>query len=143
MNIRVLVVGNSEENIQPEAEMLKNRGFVAYTGHESTVEEMIEEVKPHVVYFNAANPDSKTTRVYHTLLKKMRINHIPVVYTLAEDDAYIVNKTVSRQKKSYILDNIVDSIKIALLDESLLLNKLIKKVSRATTLDMPSYAQIA
>ncbi len=132
MNIRILVVGNDENVIKPEAEMLKQRGFAAYTGDASNVDEMIEEVKPHVVYFNPSAIGGKTTRIYHSLLKKMRLSRIPVVYTLAEDETYIVNKPTQRKKTRYIQDNIIDSIKLALLDDEFILNKLLKNVQKRT-----------
>ncbi len=117
MNVRILMVGNNEDHLLPEAEMLKQRGLQVYTSSEDCIADMIDEIKPDVVYFNPEEPGVHSTHVYHDLLNDMKHVSVPVIYTLVEDDTYIVNRkrTSSRDKRSVITDNIVDGIKAALL----------------------------
>lgn len=119
MSIRILMVGNDAQHLLPEAEMLKQRGLQVYTSTEGTVDEMVEEIKPDIVYFNPDAPGVSSTKVYHHMLDNIHFARIPVIYTLLEDDTYLVNRkrTMSKDKRSLITDNIVDGIKAALSDD--------------------------
>ena len=122
-----------------EAEMLKNRGFMVYTCEEENVDEAIAEIKPDVVFVNPHDPGLHSTKVYHQLLDNIKYASIPVIYTLSEDDVYLVNRkrTASREKRSVITDNIVDGIKSALLADSLTAKRRMK-VNR--NIQFPYYA---
>lgn len=120
MRIRILMVGNDPQYLAPDAEMLKERGFGVYTCNDNCVSEMIEEVKPAVVFINPDNPGLSSTKVYHDLLDNIQYASLPVIYTLSEDDVYLVNRkrTASRDKRNMICDNVIDSIKTALLADT-------------------------
>lgn len=119
MNIRILMVGNDAEHLFPEAVMLKERGLQVYTSSELNIDEMVDEVKPDVVYFNPDEPGTNSTKVYHHMLDSVQYSSIPVIYSLLEDDTYLVNRkrTISRDKRNIIADNIVDGIRMALSDK--------------------------
>lgn len=117
MRLKVLMVGNSE-GANADAEMLRDRGFLVYTCSETTVNEMVEEVHPAVIFLNPEDSNnSKSIDVYNALLGNIFYTNYPVIYTMSEDDVYIVNRkrTSSKDKRTVISDNIVDSIKVALL----------------------------
>lgn len=116
MRIKVLMV--SDKGIMPvtDAIMLKERGFWVYTCNNSVVNEMVTEVKPDIVFFNPEEPDSDNTRMYQSLLHDSAAAKIPVMYTLAEDDTYLVHlKRNKYHKPNMVTDNIIDGIKISLL----------------------------
>lgn len=143
MRIRILMVGNNAEYLTPDAEMLKDRGFAVYTCDETCVNEMIDEVKPAVVFINPDNPGLVSTKVYHELLDNIHYASLPVIYTLSEDDVYLVNRkrTASRDKRNVICDNIVDSIKTALLSNTTFSKR--KRVKLHGNYPFPFYASRA
>lgn len=114
------MVGNNAEYLAPDAEMLRDRGFAVYTCSDNIVSEMIEEIKPSVVFVNPDAPGLSSTKVYHELLDNIHYASLPVIYTLSEDDVYLVNRkrTASRDKRNMICDNVIDSIKTALLADT-------------------------
>lgn len=133
MRIRILMIGNDAAYLIPDAQMLKDRGFVVYTSNEENFEGMIAEIKPDAILVNYSNPGLNSTRVYHSILDNVQYANIPVVYTLSEDDVYLVNKsrtTMSRDKRNIICDNIIDSIKTALLDNASFTRKSRVKIGR-------------
>lgn len=134
------MTGDNPENMKAEADMLKSRGFLVYTCSEENVDDAIPEVKPDVVFVNPHDPGLHSTQVYHELLDNVKFASIPVIYTLSEDDVYLVNRkrTISRNKRNIITDNIIDGIKCALLPEDISTNH--KKVRAGKTIPLPYYA---
>jgi PleD family two-component response regulator len=127
------MIGNDAAYLIPDAQMLKDRGFIVYTSNEDNFDGMIEETKPDVIFVNYNNPGLNSTRIYHSILDNVKFANIPVVYTLSEDDVYLINKsrtTMSRDKRNIICDNIIDSIKAALLDNASFTRKSRVKISR-------------
>src|SRR5438128_2089064 len=117
MRIRILIVGNKSA----DAEMLRDRGFAIYTCNENTLYHILPEVKPDVIFINSDDPqDFSSTKLYNQMLDNVQYASYPVMYTLAEDDVYLVNKkrTASKDKRTVITDNIIDGIKMALLPTS-------------------------
>jgi len=140
MRIRILIVGNKSA----DAEMLKDRGFAIYTCNENTLYNMLGEIKPDVVFINSDDPqDFSSTKLYNQILDNVQYASYPIMYTLAEDDVYLVNKkrTASKDKRTVITDNIIDGIKMALLPASARKSKKIDIISRNITL--PFYANRA
>jgi len=137
------MVGNNAEYLAPDAEMLKERGFAVYTCSDDIVSEMIDEVKPAVVFINPDNPGLSSTKVYHELLDNIHFASLPVIYTLSEDDVYLVNRrrTASRDKRNMICDNVIDSIKTALLADTDFKKR--KRVKLNTDFHTPFYASRA
>ncbi|WP_276131708.1 hypothetical protein [Polluticoccus soli] len=139
MRIRILMTGAEQEYMRTEAEMLKDRGFLVYTCEEENIEEAISEIKPDLVFVNPHDPGLHSTKVYHELLDNIKYASIPVIYTLSEDDVYLVNRkrTASRDKRNMITDNIVDGIKCALLADSITPKKRVR-INR--NIQFPYYA---
>ena len=110
------MVSNQGKQPVSDAEMLRERGFMVYTCNNALVSEMVNEVKPDIVFFNPEEPDPDCTKQYHNLLKDTDAADIPVIYTLLEDDIYLINlKRNKRNKKNLIADNIIDGIKTSLM----------------------------
>jgi response regulator RpfG family c-di-GMP phosphodiesterase len=120
MRIKVLMV--SDKGIMPvtDAVMLKERGFWVYTCNNGLVNEMVTEVKPDIVFFNPEQPDSGNTKAYQNLLHNNVVAHIPVIYTLAEDDMYLVHlKRNKCYKQNMVTGSIIEGIKLSLLAASM------------------------
>jgi hypothetical protein len=115
MRIKLLLTGNDTNHLAPEVDMLKERGFLVYTCEQHNAEAFVDEIKPDVVYINSASPNATTTNIYRRLMSRISLTKLPVIYTLTEDDAYLVSpKTDKYNKRSMICDNILDAIKAAL-----------------------------
>ena len=117
MNLGVLMIGNDPGYLAADVSVLRQRGFRVYTSvNPEITEELVDEVKPDVIFINWQQPVKESTDLYHEVLDNIRFVCIPVVYTLAEDDVYLVNRkrTAIREKRNDICDNIVDAIKTAL-----------------------------
>ena len=117
MRIKILMVG-ANGDMNADAEMLRDRGFMVYTCKENIVKEMTDELQPAVIFLNPTDANnSDSLNVYNELLGNIFYTHYPVIYTMSEDDVYIVNRkrTTGKDKRTVICDNIVDSIKVALL----------------------------
>lgn len=118
MRIRVLMVNGEMHPTAPDAEMLKERGFAVYNCTDAIATEVAKEIRPDVIFINPDNPGLGSTKVYHEILDDVAFASIPVIYTLSEDDVYLVNKkrTGSRDRRNIITDNIIDGIRSSLLD---------------------------
>ncbi|RYE21641.1 MAG: hypothetical protein EOP51_15150 [Sphingobacteriales bacterium] len=116
MRIKVLMTGNDAENMALEAEVLKEHGFLVYTCPEDNAEAFVGEIHPDVVYVNPQEPDAQSAEVYRDLLQVGSQSGTPIIYTLLEDDLYMVNLAHSNQrgKRKVVCDNIIDAIKVAL-----------------------------
>lgn len=116
MRLKVLLTGKDRYNHEPDAEMLKEKGFLVYRCEETAVNDMIEEVHPDVVIINPLEDGQSCTSLYHKLLDSIKYARLPLIYTLAEDDVYLVNRkrTSPKSKRNFITDNIIDGIKTAL-----------------------------
>lgn len=117
MRLKVLLTGKDELQQQPDAELLSQRGFLVYRCGENMVNDMIDEIHPDVVIVNPIEEDNTTSSsLYEKLLNNIKYARLPLIYTLSEDDVYLVNRrrTAARGKRNFIADNIIDGIKSAL-----------------------------
>jgi len=115
MRLKVLMVVNKGNETHPDAEMLKERGMLVYTCNDAIAEDMVEELVPDVVLINPVVPNAGITKAYRKLLKNKFHFHIPVIYTLTEDEQYLINIRVKANKMvKLVADNIVDSIRKSL-----------------------------
>lgn len=109
MRLKILMVTNGESECCPDAEVLKERGMLVYTCNDAIAEDMVVELSPDVVLVNPNVPSAGITKAYHKLLRHFKI---PVVYTLAEDEQYLVNiRNKANKLVKLVTDNIVDSIR--------------------------------
>lgn len=117
MRLKILLTGKDEKQQQPDAELLSQRGFLVYRCTESMVNDMIDEIHPDVVIVNPVEKDDTTSSsLYERLLNNIKYARLPLIYTLSEDDVYLVNRkrTAVRGMRNFISDNIIDGIKTAL-----------------------------
>lgn len=115
MRLKVLLTGKDKFSQEADAEFLRERGFLVYRCDEHVISDMIEELKPDVLIINPTEDQPSASNLYRRLLKSIKYAALPLIYTLSEDDTYIVNSRRNiRNKTSYIVDNIIDGIKAAL-----------------------------
>jgi len=109
MRLKILMVTNGESECCPDAEVLKERGMLVYTCNDAIAEDMVAELSPDVVLVNPNVPSAAITKAYHKLLRHFKI---PIVYTLAEDEQYLVNiRNTANKLVKLVTDNIVDGIR--------------------------------
>lgn len=117
MRLKILLTGKDKFSHEPDAEMLRERGFLVYRCDENAVNDMIDEVHPDVLIINRTVEDQQpSSKLYKRLLRSIKHAKLPLIYTLAEDDMYLVNRsrTIAKEAKNFIADNIIDGIKTAL-----------------------------
>lgn len=116
MRLKVLLTGKDKFEHEADAEMLRDRGFLVYRCEEKAVNDMIDEVHPDVLIINPTMQEKSSTSLYNRLLNSIRYARLPLIYTMSEDDVYLVNRqrTLSRGNRNFIVDNIIDGIKTAL-----------------------------
>ena len=117
MALRILMIGAEGQYLKADKDLLRQRGFRVYSCHNKrVVNEMLEEVRPDLVFINSKRPDKESTDIYHSLIDNVVYASLPVVYTLAEDEVYLVNRkrTTIKERRYTMSDNIVDAIRTAL-----------------------------
>lgn len=116
MRLKVLLTGKDKNAQVPDAEMLRDRGFLVYSCEERVVDDMIDELHPDVLIINPLDAEASSTGLYNRLLSSIKYARLPLIYTLSEDDVYLVNRkrTAIRGMRNFIVDNIIDGIKTAL-----------------------------
>lgn len=117
MSLRILMIGNDLDYITTDGAVLREKGIRVYLNdNRKIVNDLIDEIKPDLVFIDWQTPDKNSTDTYHALLDNVRYASIPVVYTLAEDDVYLVNRkrTAARDRRYVMSDNFMDAIRLAL-----------------------------
>lgn len=116
MHIRILMIGNDRAYINAEQAYLKEKGYRVYITDPSLIAEMVQETNPDIVFLNFQAPSGETLEIYHQTLELLRLREIPVVFTLSEDTAYLVNRNSSRPSNHihFVSDNLSDAFKQAL-----------------------------
>ena len=76
----------------------------------------IEIIAGILVFINPQKNNPVIVQAYNNLLNNICFTNIPVIYTLSEDDVYLITRkrTTFKSKRSLIADNITDAIKKAL-----------------------------
>ena len=83
MRLKVLLTGKDRFSHEPDAEMLRERGFLVYRCDEHVVNDMIEEVRPDVVIINPTDEQQPATGLYQRLLKSIKICRTAInIYTV-------------------------------------------------------------
>ncbi len=117
MRIKILLLGDNPSSLVADTQLLRERGMLVITSFNlDNINEMIAELKPDIIFFDAYKSNNKITEVYNDVVNGIRYSNIPVVFTLSEDDVYLVNRkrTESKNTRSLIADNMIDAIKLAL-----------------------------
>lgn len=144
MGIKVLMLGGDETYMLPDAQLLRDRGFWVYTCKTDNVDEVIREIQPELVFVNPNDPGLGSTKVYHHLLDSVEFASVPLIYTLAEDEVYLVNRkrTSIKERRNFTSDNIIDGIRIALSHKSEV-TKVVGNKKRYDNIHIPLYANRA
>jgi hypothetical protein len=111
------MIGNDINYLSADADMLHARGLNVYVCDKADIiNDMVEEVKPDIIFMNWQNADEANTGLYHSLLDNIRFAAIPIIFTLAEDDVYLVNRkrTATKDSRYITCDNVIDAIKVGL-----------------------------
>lgn len=142
MSMRILMVGDDPRQLAVDTEVLKQRNFRVYTctNHE-LINELIEEIKPEVVFVNPGQPTEASNTVYHQLMDNVRYARLPVVYTLSEDDVYLVNRkrTSFKENRNVMADSMIEALKIAMTPPAPVLEKASLPTHRH--IHLPRYAR--
>ncbi len=110
------MAGNDEAYLAAEKETLRLKGFTVYVAtNKQILKDLIEEIKPDLLFLNFQRPGDSDIALYHSVLDDVKIAGLPVVFTLSEDDVYLVNRkrTVSREKRNITAHNVIKAIKLA------------------------------
>jgi response regulator RpfG family c-di-GMP phosphodiesterase len=117
MRIKILLLGDDPISLMTDGLLLRERGLMVYTAFNlDNMDDLIREVKPDLVFFDPHQSNNKLTDAYNSLIGSIYYTHIPVIYTLSEDDVYLVTRkrTMAKAKRNSIADNIIDAVKMAL-----------------------------
>lgn len=117
MRLKVLLISNDPPAAMADSQLLRERGLLVFTAfNPQNLAEHVEEIKPDVVFFDPQKINNELTDVYNLFVSDVKYAHIPVIFTLSEDDIYLVTRTRTKIKKATtkIADNIVGAVKMAL-----------------------------
>ena len=118
MSLKILLISDDERAMQADKTYLKDRGLYVHTClYTNIINDLVCEVKPDVIFINPTLPDNQSTDIYHSFLNDIRHLDIPIIYTMSEDDVYLINRkrTATKAKRNIIADNMIDAIKLALI----------------------------
>jgi len=116
MRIKVLMVGDDPVFSVADARILKNKNLLVYNIYNvDNLDALIDEIRPNIIFINASRPDHYIN-TYKCVVNDDRYVKVPVIYTLAEDNVYLVNKPTSsaRERRKIIAETVVDAVKISL-----------------------------
>lgn len=116
MRIKILIAGNDPIAQIADSQLLRDKGMLVFTTYNQTnILEIIEEIQPDLIWFNPLGQDNGLVETYNKVLSFNVAERIPVIYTLSEDDMYLVTRkrTLIKQKTNFIADNIIEAIKMA------------------------------
>jgi response regulator RpfG family c-di-GMP phosphodiesterase len=117
MRIKVLLFGNDPPSLVADAQLLRERNILVFPAFNlQNTDELIQEIKPDLIFFDANSSNAEITQVYNDIVNGIRFTNIPVVFTLSEDDVYLVTRkrTEEKSKRTLIADNMIDAIRMAL-----------------------------
>ncbi|MBL7718230.1 MAG: hypothetical protein JNL72_05280 [Flavipsychrobacter sp.] len=117
MSLKILLIGDEERAMQVDKTYLVDRGLHVHTClYTDIINDLVAETKPDVIFINPTRPGSITMDVYQHFINDINLLSMPIIYTMAEDDVYLVNRrrTVAKPKRNLITDNMIDAIKLAL-----------------------------
>jgi response regulator RpfG family c-di-GMP phosphodiesterase len=117
MRLKILLLGHDPVSMVADAQLLRERSMLVYTAYNlQNINELIGEVKPDVIFFDVHKSNNEITDAYNNMIKGTHFATIPVIFTLTEDDLYLVTRkrTDTKDKRSLIADNMIDAIRLAL-----------------------------
>ena len=117
MRLKVLLLGDDPVAMNIDAQFLRERGVLVFSAFNlQNLNELISEVKPDLVFFDPRKSNNSINGAYNSLISNVEYNELPVIFTLSEDDIYLVTRKrlESKDKKSLMADNMVSALKMAL-----------------------------
>ena len=117
MHTRILITGDNPMTLMADSTLLKDSGMYVYTATNlDNIQELIAEIKPDVIFFHSVNMDENVNTAYNQVLNNTGFKDIAIVYTLTEDEVYLVTpkRIRSAAKKSHRAESVIDAIKMAL-----------------------------
>jgi len=117
MRIKILLLGDDPVSLLADGQLLRERGLMVFpTFNLQNITELIEEVKPDALFFDPRNGNNQINEVYNGIINNGNFNNLPVIFTLSEDDIYLVTRkrADTKEKKNIIADNIISALKMAL-----------------------------
>jgi DNA-binding NtrC family response regulator len=117
MRLKVLLIGDDPVSLVADGQLLKERGLMVFSAFNmQNITEIINEVKPDVLFFDPQQTNNTINETYNSLISNVIFNGLPIIFTLTEDDMYLVTRKRSntREKKNLIADNMIDAVKMAL-----------------------------
>lgn len=117
MRIKILLVGDDPASTVADCQLLRERGLMVFTSFNTqNLEELVAEIKPDIVFFDPHHPNNQITDAYNSFVGDICHTRIPVIYTLSDDDVYLVTRkrTASKDKRTNIADNIIGAVKMSL-----------------------------
>ena len=117
MRFKILMLGDDPVSLMADGQLLKERGMMVYTAFNlENIDETIKEISPDLVFFDPQQQSCEITAAYNILVNSSSFVNIPVIYTLTEDDVYLVSRkrTATKEKRNLIADNIIGAVKMAL-----------------------------
>ena len=117
MRIKILLIGDDPVSLLADGQLLKERGLMVFsTFNLQNIDELINEVGPDLLFFDPRKSNNPINEVYNRIINGSNFNNLPIIFTLSDDDVYLVTRkrTDSKEKKNIIADNIIDALKMAL-----------------------------
>ncbi len=117
MRIKVLLIGDDPASTVADAQLLRERGMLPFTAfNPENIDELVAEIKPDIIFFDPHKANNQITDAYNNFVSGFTHTNIPVIFTLSDDDMYLVTRkrTAPKNKRNNIADNIIGAIKMAL-----------------------------
>jgi len=117
MHTRILIAGDDQMTLVADGTLLKDNGLYVYPVTSlDDLPELIAEVKPDVIFFDTVKMDDAVKAAYHTLVNDARYKDIPIIFTITEDEMYLVTpkRTKGIMKKIVKAESVIDAVKMAL-----------------------------
>jgi DNA-binding NtrC family response regulator len=114
--MKILLMGDDPLLLMTDGQFLRDKGFHVHTAFNlDHIPTIIDEVKPDLVFFDPYLQNNRVTDAYNSLVCTAGFKNIPVIYTLEEDEVYLVTRrrTNLKQKYTAIADNIISALKLA------------------------------
>src|ERR1700761_8204833 len=93
MRLKVLLIGDDPVSLVADGQLLRERGLMVFSAFNmQNITEMINEVKPDVLFFDPKQAGNEINETYNLLVSNSAFNDLPIIFTLTEDDVYLVTR---------------------------------------------------
>ena len=105
MRIRVLLVSTDEANGKRDRKLLTNHGFQVFHCHSDQVPERAGVIQPEIILINNGEVIGENN-IYNTLSNNVLLARFPIVFILAENEVYLINRKRTAMKENrYLISN--------------------------------------